>query len=194
MRHSVWLTSLVVFLWAGSAFAQGGIGTANIQRIFQEMAERKDMQSSLDVQVQRINQEEAERKQRLAKLKADRDQLAPNSPQWAEKNRELLEEAIRFDAWANISRADAQRRQKEMVVTLYNKIREAAQVVAQRDGIDLVIVEQRPEIPEDIARIDMPTLDRIISAQSVIWNSGKMDLTAKITLHLNTEYQKKINP
>src|SRR5690349_5752735 len=70
------------------------IAVADASRIFNEMQERKDIQTSMQAELERLNAQNKERTDELRKLQAQRDQLKPDTPQYDELNEKLNDGAI----------------------------------------------------------------------------------------------------
>jgi len=183
---------------APSARAQAAprIGIANPAKIFEDMEERKDAQSALDAHLNRLRQEDQNKKGILQKLKEDVGQLKAGTPQYDAKNAELLKGAIEYDVWARMVQADAGQQQKTLMVRLYQKIQAAVAEVAKKQGFDLVLTEQVPEIPADISQIDPNQLRALINTRNVLFNKpdNGLDLTQAVILQLNADYKKAPQP
>jgi outer membrane protein len=183
---------LVAALLANPVSAQNiRIAVANPSKIFDGMTEKRDAQQELERKITAIKDEDNARKTELNKMKSDRDQLKTDTKQYQDLSLRLMQKAIEYDAWARITQAEATRQQKMMMVQLFNKIVSAVTDVAKKQGIDLVITEQLPEIPENIEQLTPDQLRAIISSRNVLYaNADKVDITQAVIAQLNADYTK----
>jgi len=106
-----------------------------------------------------LEDQQFQKTQKIKALQSDRDNLRSDSPQYAEKNKDLLQASIELRVWQEMVQSDVARAQKQQMKSIFDKITTAIADVATRKGIDIVIAEQRPEW-------------RIISTRSTSTNSA----------------------
>lgn len=164
------------------------IAVANTARIFNEMQETRDLKQKLEGERKRLENEERERKEKIQSLRDARNLLKSDSPQYQQKNRELLEEAIKFDVWGKMLQAEVQRNQRVQMKHLFDKIQAAVNEVAAKKGFDLVLSDQRPEIPEDPEQMTLDQLRAMINARTVLYAGPKVDITNDVLALLNAKY------
>ncbi len=170
------------------------IGTVNPAGVFEKMEERGDAQKALNNALEDFKKKDADFKAKLNELKGRRDQLESKSKQFIELNQQLMNDAIQYDTWTKISQANMQREQKQMLVGLFRQIQEAVGKVAVLKKIDVILTDQKVEIPEDpniLGQMDINQLRGLINSQVVIYNAGKLDITQDVILMLNNDYLNK---
>lgn len=190
MMSVVLVAGLMVGLSARSLAAGPQIVTANPVKVFEDMQERKDLQAKMDTERKGLEDQNTQKRQEVDKIKDGLKMLKSDSPQYQAENQKLLQKAIEYDAWAKMVQLDAARRQKQEMVSLFDKIQVAIGKVATEKGIDLVITDQRPEIPDDLEKINMDQLRGLILGRSVLFSSGKLDITQDVVTRLNADYAK----
>lgn len=164
------------------------VAVANTARIFNEMQETRDLKQKLESERKRLEGEERERKDKIQSLRDARNLIKPDAPQYQQKNHELLEEAIRFDVWGKMVQADVQRNQRVQMKALFDKIQAAINEVATQKGFDLVLSDQRPEIPDDPEQLTLDQLRTLINARTVLYAGPKVDITNDVLAALNAKY------
>src|SRR5688572_24793815 len=157
------LTLFVICLTSAAAMAQANIGTVNPGRVFAEMQETKDLKAKLEIDRKNLEGEVQARQQKVKDLQAARDLLKQDSPQYAQADQAFMKEAIEFDTWSKITQATLQGQQKQQMKTLFDKIVTISQEVAQQKGIDLVLADQRPDLPENINQINVEQLRAMLN-------------------------------
>jgi Skp family chaperone for outer membrane proteins len=187
--NRVCIALLALLVLAPVAAAQSKVGVANPVRIFAEIQETKDMREKLENDRRQLEATERDKRQRLQDLQTRRDALKPDAPQWAELNREYENAVIEFQVWTQVSQVTFQRQQKQQMRNLFDKIVDGVRHVAQQKALDLVIAEQRPEIPQNLDQLNLEQLRVLINQQNVLYSDNRIDISADVITHLDTQYR-----
>jgi Skp family chaperone for outer membrane proteins len=173
-----------------SAGAQDKVAVVNPIKIFNDSQERKDLQARLDEQAKAIQAESQNRSKAIEDLQKARDSLQAGSQQYNDRNKEVIKATVEAEVWIKMVQADAQRNQKQQIKALFDKIQATTAEVAKSRGIQLVITDNRPEIP-DLDKISTQDLVGALRMQDVMYVEPKLDLTAEITALMDSKYQGK---
>jgi Skp family chaperone for outer membrane proteins len=178
-------------LAAAPASAQNAprLATASPARIFVEMQETKDLRQQLEQQTGQLQNEAKNRQQKVKDLQAARDLLKPDSPQYSEAERAFMQEAIQFDTWTKITQAQLQGQQKSQMKQLFDKIVAATSEVAQQQGYDLVLADQRPELPENLGMINVEQLRALLNQRNILFANEKVDISPAVIANLDSKYK-----
>src|SRR5688572_14710874 len=177
-----------------TAFGQSDgvrVAVANTGRIFSEMQETKELQENLKAEGARLKAMEDERRKELQKLQEERNQLKADTPQWEELNTKLMDAVLEFQLWGQKTKLKAERDQKRQLKQLFDHIESAVAEVAKRDGYDLVIAEQRPELPENLDQVNFDTLRATINSRNVLYASPKSDISDAVIALLDSKHKGK---
>jgi Skp family chaperone for outer membrane proteins len=189
-RFAIVAVLAVTCLFAGAAQAQEiKIAVARAARIANEMQEMKDFRQKMANDQQALQAQLKERQEKLRLMRDNRDQLKRDSPQYNERNKELLEEAINLEAWGRIRQAELERNIKLNIKGFWDKIEAAVAEVAQAKGIDIVISDQRPEIPDDLDQIKIEQLQQLIGQRDVLYANPKVDISDEVIALLDKKYK-----
>lgn len=182
------LLSLTV---AARAQDAGGtkIAVANPARIFADMQETQDLKQKLEQERASLEGEVKARQQKVRDLQAARDLLKADSAQYQEADKAFMKEAIEFDTWSKITQAQLQGNQKQQMKILFDKIVTATQEVASARGIDLVLADQKPDLPENLAQINVEQLRGILNQRNVLHADPKVDLSDEVIAKLDEKYK-----
>src|SRR5207248_981370 len=112
------LITLAVLCFALPASAQK-IATANAGKIFKDLQETKDIMAKMDNERKTIEAQDLEKKAKLKDLQAARDALKADAPDYDKANQSLLQGAIEYQTWAQITQLNVQRNQKLQMVNLF---------------------------------------------------------------------------
>jgi Skp family chaperone for outer membrane proteins len=172
------------------AQATGGtvIGIASMDKIAQSIKEYSDLINALDVDKKSIDATAQDKQNELKSLQQALSYLKSDSPQYGTKQDELLKKSIEYDAWAKETQLDYDRKRKTKIKNLFNEIEDAVAQVAQKDGINLVINDQRPKLPDNLDQVDVNQLQQIIGARTVLYSDQSRDISGEVITLLDKNY------
>lgn len=189
-KHRSFIVALTALLALPAlAAAQTRVGVANTARIFNEMQETRDLQQQIDQE--RVKMEETVRQKRgqLQALREARDQIKPDSPQYQERNRELLNATVEFETWGRLMQAELQRTQKRRMASLFEKIESSVAVIAQQKGLELVLAQHAVDLPPDLDELPIEQVRAIINQRNVLYATDPIDVTDEVLAHLDAQYK-----
>jgi Skp family chaperone for outer membrane proteins len=195
MKSGLFTRSTCALILAGmlisgaNALADVKIAVANAGKIFSDIKEKKDWEQKM-LQDQKTLQDTAFQKQQKVKsLQEQRDNLRTDSPQYADKDKELQSAKIDLEVWAQIQQAESQRTNKMQTKALFDKIVNAVAAVATAKGIDLVIADQHPELPDNF--MEQATLEQVrqlLGTRNVLYSSPQVDITQDVITQMDADY------
>ena len=195
MKSGLFTRSTCALILAGmlisgaNALADVKIAVANAGKIFSDIKEKKDWEQKM-LQDQKTLQDTAFQKQQKVKsLQEQRDNLRTDSPQYADKDKELQSAEIDLKVWAEIQQAESQRTNKMQTKALFDKIVNAVAAVATAKGIDLVIADQHPEVPDNF--MEQATLEQVralLGQRNVLYSSPQVDITQDVITPMDADY------
>lgn len=190
MKFAVTALCLMSF-WGSVAFAAEPtkVAIANPGRIFSEMQELKDLRGKMDSEKKLLEGVDREKREQVRAIEAARDALKVETLQYQEKNAELLKVSIEYETWGRLNNANFQREQKLQLKLIYQKIEEAVAEVAKQKGFDLVISDQRSEMPGEIDRLNIEQLRAIINSRAVLYAGEKADISNDVLALLDAKYR-----
>jgi Skp family chaperone for outer membrane proteins len=188
---SVAAVAVMCLAFASTASAQDAtrVAVSNPARVFGEMQETKDLKQKLESDRVALEADVRNRQQKVKDLQSARDLLKPDSPQYAQADQSFMTAAIEFDTWSKITQAQLQGQQKTQMKTLFDKIVAATGEVAQQKGFDLVLADQRPDLPENLAAINVEQLRAILNTRNVLFAGQKVDITNDVIASLDAKYR-----
>lgn len=185
------LVAFVRPLPAGAAAeptSNSGIAVIDVEKVFNALVERNDMQQQLQAYLTQLNDE-------LKKLDGEAKaafETARALPDGAEKN-SAVQKAIEMQATAQarkqVFEALADRRQSESFRQLFAKISAGGRKIAETRGLNLVIAtDENVSVPVGASSTDV---QRVISLKRIVYASPTLDITDALIQLLNSEYTKK---
>jgi Skp family chaperone for outer membrane proteins len=188
------LSAVALLLPARSATAQEApkIATVNIAKVFNEMQETKDLKQKMESDRTAIQNEGKRRSDELEEAKKARQIFNEGSEDFNKKNREVIQKAIELQTWQELIKADLARQQKSQMRNLFEKIEAATKDVADAKKLDLVIIEQKIELPTDPGQFDQMNIDQVralINQRNLMYNNGKFDITNEVLAKVDERYK-----
>ncbi len=191
MLKAKWMTLFfaAMLLPAAVASAQAKLGVVNTARIFNEMQETKALQTKLQSDRDGLADTERQKRGQLQALKESRDQLKPDSPQYQQRNEELVKASVEFEVWGRMMQLNVQRQQKQQIARLFDKIQTAVTEVAKNKGLDLVVAEQATEMPADMDQINVDQLKALINQRNILYAAEGLDISNEVITRLDATYK-----
>ena len=165
------------------------VATTNVMKVFNEIQETKDLNAKMQNEVKNVDAQNQEKKLKLRDLQSARDALKQDSPQYETKSQELTQAIIEYQAWFQITQANLARTQKLQTLQLFNKIQAAVAEVATQKGVDLVLAEQRPELPENFEQLKVEEVRSWITARNVLYMNNAIDISSDVITNLDQKYK-----
>jgi Skp family chaperone for outer membrane proteins len=190
------LSAAALLLPARFAAAQDAprIATVNPAKVFNEMQETKDLKQKMENDRQTIQAEGKKRSDDLDEAKKARALFNEGSEDFNKKNQEMIRKAIELQTWQELIKADLARQQKSQMRNLFEKIEQATKEVADARKLDLVIVEQKIDLPSDPNTLDQMNIDQLrglINQRTVMFNNGKFDITNEVLAKVDEKYKSR---
>ena len=169
------------------------VGTVNPAKVFNEMQETKDLKQAMDGQRQQIENEAKQRNDQVQEARKRRALFEDGSPEFQKANAELIQAAVQNQAWQELVKADLARQQKSQMVRLFGKIEQAANEIAKERKLNLVVVEQRIDMPkgEVLDQMNPDQVRALINQRNVLYSDGSLDITDAVLKRVDENYKNK---
>lgn len=167
------------------------LAVVNLPSVLERLAERtvrqtelddsaKSRQAQLDVLTQRIKAVEAD-------LHPDTGTVKPGTKEYRDKVIELRELQVSVEARFKLLNQVLSFERGAVLRDLYLKIEVAVGKIAERDGYDLVMLDDTDfEIPQEAGQDDM---NRAILSRSMLYSHASIDISDQVVRLLNNEFQ-----
>ncbi len=172
------------------------VAVVNLPSILTRLAERtvrqtelddsaKTRQAQLDVLTERIKAVEAD-------LHPENGTVKPGTKEYREKVIELRELQVSVEARFKLLNQVLSFERGAVLRDLYLKIEVAVDKIAERDGYDIVLLDDTDfEIPQEAGQDDM---NRAILSRSMLYAHESVDISDQIVRLLNNEFQAGSTP
>jgi Skp family chaperone for outer membrane proteins len=180
--------------FAAADDAPAKIATVNTAKVFNEMLETKDLKQKMDSDLKGIDDEKKRREADLQEADKRRKLFNEGTADFEKASQEFIEKSIAARTWLELIKLNLTRQQKSQYKSLFNKIEDATAEVAKAKNIDLVLVDQKLELPTDPSAMEQITVDQLrgmINQRTVIFNNGRLDITDAVIAAVDAKYKAK---
>lgn len=191
IRRLSLIAAVAVASIASSALAEQKIVSANMQRIFADAQERKDLEGKFKASGQAAQQAAQAGQQKLNDLQSKRNQFNPRSAEYDKANQELTKAAVEVQVATAVSQQELIREQKRSTRSMVEKIVSAVKTLSEEKGYSIVLMQVvPPDLAEDqFERMTPEQLNQVLSSRNVLYVANDADVTAEVVARLDAAYK-----
>jgi len=181
--------------WCGAAGAAPldrpiRVAVVNMPRIFNEVQEKKDIESRLRQDQQNLATQQKAKLEALQKLKAEGGNYRQGSEQYEDWRRRYRAAGIEQQAWAETAKQEMDWRLKRQTRDMFEKINAAVTDYATSNQIDLVVSDQQQTLTDDeLEKVPPEQVGPIMDRRRVIYASKSADISDAIIAALDAKYK-----
>ena len=172
---------------AAQAQTSPKVGVVNPAKVLQAMKEREAVEARLESEMRTLQQSIQAKGEAANKLKAELDQLKPDSPQYAEKRQEHIRAAMAAKLEQDFAKLQADQLRATQLLSLYTKIETTTGEVARERGLDLVLTQMTVDLspgPELTASRVM----ELVARRNVLYAAPTVDITTDVAAKLDAAF------
>lgn len=158
------------------------VATVDLLAVFDAIEERNTAAQEINAQLDALVEEKTRREQTIAALEADMNDFATGTPQFREAQQKYMYEVLKFDGWSKFATRKMDILNAEAIQKLYLSVKQHAQDLAERNGYDLVLVDD--ELAEFIPGTEADVM-RQISARRMLYSTQVIDITDELIAEMN---------
>jgi Skp family chaperone for outer membrane proteins len=184
------LAALVAALALPSLANAQKIGAANVQQIFSDIKETKELETKLKAKGEELNRSGGELQTKVNALKAQRDLFAAGSTEYARANTELGRTVVQATAETQYAQQELIREQKRQTKMIYDKIVSAVAALASEKKYDIVLAQIVPPQPSEdqFDRLTAEQLINLLRQQNILYIAPGADITAEVIARMDAAY------
>jgi Skp family chaperone for outer membrane proteins len=166
--------------------ASTAVAVVNLPMILEGLEERTVRQNALNASAETRQAQLDALTGRIKIVEADLGLLKEGTAEHREKLIELRELQVSLDARFKLLNQVLSFERGAVLRDLYFKINEAVKRVAERDGYDVVLLNDEGfQIPPEAGQDDM---NRAVLSRSVLYTHGSVDVSAQVIQMMNNEF------
>lgn len=178
------MATLAVALFTGAAQAE--VAVVNVQKAFDALKEKLQIEADLQTQADKVKQEDQSRQQQIGELKQDLSILANGTSAFQKKAEELERAALSRQVWLSFQQNKLNRERALRIEAIYKRMLGTIGRVAKQSGFKLVLFKE-PEVK--FANVTKPEqISALIQVRKVLWSAEELDLTEQVVAKMNTEF------
>lgn len=173
------------------------VATVNLPQILQNLEERNVRQASMTkaVEARQAQLDELTKRIEALQMELDPEQggtLKPGTTEYRDKLIQLRELQVTLDARFKLLEQVLSFERGSVMRDLYLKIEDAVERIAERDGYDVVLLDDTDfTLPQEAGQDDM---NRAILARSVVYRHDSIDITNQVVQLMNNEFKAGSRP
>lgn len=167
------------------------IGTVNPARVFNDMAETKDLKQKMESDAKQIQATGKQLNDEMETAKQKRGMFNTGTPEAAAANQDFIKKAMNFQLWQELTKQELARQQKDQMKNLFEKIEAATKEVADAKKLDLVLVEQKVDFPADMDQMTVDQVRGLINQRTMLFVKPELDITKDVTTAVDAKYKNR---
>lgn len=186
------MIALGTVVWAGAQAASRtqvkptAVAVANIQKIFNSLKERQQIQANMQSQMKKLQSQEKAKRKEIDNLKSQLDVLQAGSKAYSNKENQLEEKSINLDAWVRYQQKKVNHNRALKIEELYRQTVKAVASVAKSDGYQIVLYGGgKPTFQYN----SESQLANEIELRKVLWADSSVDITDQVTQQMNNAFE-----
>jgi Skp family chaperone for outer membrane proteins len=164
------------------------IAICNPLKIATQLQEYKDMVEKVKADSTNLEAQLEQRKEKIKSMGDELKLLLPDSPQYAEKNNDLIQYQIETEVWTKMQQIDQTRKQKTNTKALFDKIQATIAQIAKDRGFTLVLADHSADIPDNLDDITPEQLNNLLIERTVLFEDSRLDITQDVVIALDKAY------
>ena len=161
------------------------VACLDVVTIFSQYDRQKDLTEEMRVINQEMQDEEQRRRGQIDSLQATLDAMSPDDSTMVKRQREMLQMQIDYKNWGELMQVDMAREVGLWTRQIYNEIMDATEEHAQRQGFDIVLYKDQPEL----VGFDPDAIRDQIRSRKLLYYNPTVDITQTVLDKLNANYR-----
>ena len=164
----------------------GTVATVDLERVFSNLDEKSAADIRLQALADDLQKESAAQSRDIELLEQNLDLFPAGSEKYQEAEEKFMEATVKLRSYVAFGRGKIDFQKGVTLKRLYMSIKEAARLLAEREGYAVVVVDDSIVAFQSGTEADMM---RQISARRILYASPRGDITDAIIMQMNNAFQ-----
>ncbi|MCC5830550.1 MAG: OmpH family outer membrane protein [Phycisphaeraceae bacterium] len=165
---------------------RGGVAVLDLNRTYQDLRERTQLEQEIQAIVNRFNEERAERARAIERIEQSMGILPPEGEEFAKLRADRQRKQVEFRLWQQYQERRVVRESLLKREQLYRKAISTAGELASRAGYDVVLLKDpTTAFPPNI---NPQQFQAIADSRKLLWSRSEVDLTREVVERMNATY------
>ncbi|HUT59679.1 MAG TPA: OmpH family outer membrane protein [Phycisphaerae bacterium] len=161
------------------------VAVLDVKEVLENYERAKDLMNDLQKRGMQLEEEDKQRKAAIDRIEAEMQQLKPGGPEYKKRAMEQQKLVIERDVWKKFQTSVLLGEHHGLTRILYEDIRKMAALVAEQQGIDIVLYTEH-KMPETKSS---PELGKVLEDRKVLYAAPSVDLTETVLKRLNQAHR-----
>ena len=162
------------------------VATVNLERVFSNLDEKGAADISLQVLADDLQKKSGAQSRAIELLEQNLDLFSVGSEKYQEAEEQFREATVKLRSFVEFGRLKIDFRKGATLKRLYASIKEAARLLAEREGYAVVLVDDSIVGLQSGTETDVV---RQISARRMLYASPRVDITDALIMQMNNAFQ-----
>lgn len=163
-----------------------GVAVVDVQRAFDSLKEKSQIEADLQTQADKVKQEDQERTTKIKELQQDLSILQPGTAAYEKKQEEFERAALDRQVWLNFQQQKLNRERAVRIENIYKKMLNAIGRTATQNGYQIVLFKEPPVQFSNVTKPEQ--ISALIQVRKVLWSADELDLTDQVIQKLDNEF------
>lgn len=183
------MCAFAAFAAAPAVAVAQSIGVVNIQKVFSELREVKDIKTNFDQKGGTLQAQKQAAEDKVKSLQSQRALMTPGSAEWNNINNDMIRTATEAQVQLQVAQAELVNQQKVLTKQVFDKIDAEVKKLATEKQLTLVLSQLAPEINSEMFdRANPEQLNQALFSRSVLFASPSIDISAELVTRLDAAY------
>ncbi|MCA9296906.1 MAG: OmpH family outer membrane protein [Phycisphaerales bacterium] len=161
------------------------VATVDLVTVFDSLTQATAADESIKAKAEELTRESEERAKTLALLEEELDLWDKRSPKYQEALERFTKASLEYRSFIRWGEDKLDFEKSLLLKDLYESITDAIEVLAEREGIDVVLVDD--SVGEIITGTETDTM-RQLSARRLMYRSDTVDITPQLIAMMNQKF------
>jgi Skp family chaperone for outer membrane proteins len=145
------------------------IAIVNPVMIFSQLKEVKALQDEMTKDMAAVNNELKTKQDALQQLRAQLNNIKPDSPQYQAASDDFTKQTIELEVWQKVKGMELSRKRNNAIKQVFDKITQAVGEYAQEKGYDIVLAQKQPTVPDNVSTIPTEQLQQLLIERNMLY-------------------------
>ena len=196
LRNGILLGTLIAAVaglgvWTANLQAQANVAKAvsvavlDIETVFNELTERGTVEANIQSRIGELQKWENDKKKEITRMQNDLAIMDPDQPDYDKLQQDLRRAAINLRVELEVAQRQIEQQKAMQLESLYRKILDGAQTIAEQSGYDLVLLKDR--MP-NLRGANQQQVAALIQVRKLLYSAPELDITARVKQKLNNDW------
>lgn len=184
---TVMLVSIATLQGQQNPGSAPSVAVVAVEQVFNNLAERRAIEAEINAELEELQQEQQERRTEIRDLENDLNLLDPEGDAARDVQEQLESKLVEYEVWQQMSSRKMESERAIRIASIYRKMMDAIEQVAQREGHDIVLFKE--QTPEFRGAQDQQQIAAMIQSRKLLYSADELDISDRVLQRMNNEFE-----